>query len=130
MRALYTFNISSLMDASTTWGATNHQVPCGELLHHLQLPRRAITDVSSHLILQQHLLWSSGYLGYLAFTITGNVNFLALGVKKGPGERGRGHGEERGQEGQAGVRNYEEFLILLYSTRKLSTATNQFPCLV
>ena len=35
----------------------------------------------------------------------------------------RGHGEERGQEGQAGVRNYEEFLVLLYSTRKLSTAT-------
>ena len=74
MRALYTFTISSLLDVSTTRGATNYyQVPRGEFLHHLQLPRRASTDVSSHLILQQHLLWSSGYLGYLAFTIAGNT---------------------------------------------------------
>ena len=103
-RALYTFTISSLMDVSTTCGSTNHQVPCGELLHHLQLPRCAITDVSSHLNLQQHLLWSSGYLGYLAFTINGNTNFLALGVKKGPEEEGHGDtGEERGQEASRGA---------------------------
>ena len=35
-------------------------------------------------------------------------------------------GGERGDEGQAGVRNYEEFLVLMYSNRKLSTAPNQF----
>ena len=28
------------------------------------------------------------------------------------------------------LRNYGEFLVLLYSTRKLSTATNQFSYLV
>ena len=39
-------------------------------------------------------------------------------------------GGERGDEGQAGVRNYEEFLVLMYSTRKLSTAPNQFLYLV
>ena len=44
-------------------------------------------------------------------------------MKKGPEEEG--HGEERG-EGQAEVRDYEDFLVLLYTTRKLFTATNQF----
>ena len=43
-------------------------------------------------------------------------------MKKGPEEEG--HGEER--EGQAEVRDYEDFLVLLYTTRKLFTATNQF----
>jgi len=85
-----------------------------------------LSDVSSQANLQHHLLWS--YFGYLAFTISGTIYSLALGVKKGPGERR--HGEERGHEGQAGVRNYEEFLVLLYSTRKLFTATNQFLYLV
>ena len=87
-------------------GSTDHQVLCGQLLHHLQLLRCAITDVSSHLNLQQHLLWSSGYLGYLAFTINGNTNFLALGVKKGPKEEGHGkegHEEERGRETSRGA---------------------------
>ena len=55
-------------------------------------------DVSSQLNLQQHLPWSSGYLGYLAFTIN-----LALGVKQGPGEEG--HGEEGGEEADEGGRN-------------------------
>ena len=64
-----------------------------EFLHHLQLPRCVVTDVSSQLNLQYPLLWSSGYLGYLAFTITSNTYFLALGVKKGPEEEG--HREER-----------------------------------
>ena len=44
-------------------------------------------------------------------------------MKKGPEEEG--HGEER-EEGQAGVRDYEEFLVLLYTTQNLFTATNQF----
>ena len=102
-------------------GSTDHQVLCGQLLHHLQLLRCVITDVSSQLNLRYPLLWSSGYFGYLASTITSN--FLAFGVKKGPEEEG--HGEERG-EGQAEVRDYEDFLVLLYTTRKLFTATNQF----
>ena len=80
---------------------------------------------------QHHLLWSSGYFGYLAYTITGTIYSLALGVKKGPGERGHGDtGRREDTEGQAGVRYYEEFLVLLYSTRKLFTATNQFLYLV
>ena len=95
---------------STTWGT--HTSPpsafgCSRML----------SDVSSR-----------GYLSYLAFTISGTIYSLALGVKKGPGEGE--HGEEGGHEGQAGVRNYGEFLVLLYSTRKLSTATNQFLHLV
>ena len=95
------------------------------------LASQMFPDVSIQLNLRYPLLWSSSHLGYLAYTITGTIyRFLALGVKEGPGERGRGHGEERGQEGQAGVRNYEEILVLLYSTRILSTATNQFLYLV
>ena len=43
---------------------------------------------------------------------------------------GRKWGGERGDEGHAGVRNYEEFLVLMYSTQKLFTATNQFLYLV
>ena len=64
-----------------------------------QLPRCAINDVSSQLTLQQHLPWSSGYLGYLAFTIN-----LALGVKQGPGEEedtGRRRRQTKGQQGSA-----------------------------
>ena len=64
-----------------------------------QLPRCAINDVSSQLNLQQHLPWSSGYLGYLAFTIN-----LALGVKQGPGEEedtGRRRRQTKGQQGSA-----------------------------
>ena len=53
-------------------------------------PGCSATDVSSQLNLQHHLLWSSGYLGYPAFTITSDITFLALGVKKGPGEGGHG----------------------------------------
>ena len=89
-RALYTFTISSLMDVSTTWGAQTTRYCVGEILHHLQLPGCSATDVSSQLNLQHHLLWSSGYLGYPAFTITSDITFLALGVKKGPGEGGHG----------------------------------------
>ena len=111
--ALYTFTISTLMDVWTTWG--NHQV----------LPP-GITSPSAasgcSWTFQHQLLWSRGYLCYLAFTITGlkdvlrclqpvfNLRhhllwsgvclaitissiILTLGVKKG--SREGGHGEER-----------------------------------
>ena len=97
-RALHTFTISSLLDVSTTRGATNYyQVPRGEFLHHLQLPRRASTDVSSPLqppaasTLEQWLPRLPG------LHHRRQHNFRALGVKKGPGEKG--HGEERGHQG-------------------------------
>ena len=116
--ALYTFTISALMDVSTTWGVQTARYCRWELLHHMWLP-----DVSGcYWKFQHHLLWSRGYLRYLAFTITGLkdvlrclqpvVNLwhhilwsgvflaitissiiLTLGVKKG--SREGGHGEER-----------------------------------
>ena len=65
--ALYTFTISALMDVSTTWGVQTARYCRWELLHHMWLP-----DVSGcYWIFQHHLLWSRGYLRYLAFTITG-----------------------------------------------------------
>ena len=128
MWALYIFTISSLMDVWTTWGVQTTRYCVRELLHLLSFP--AVPPLMS----PASSTSSTIYSGVEATAATGPspspvpATFLALGAKKGPGEGG--HGEERGDEGLAGVRNCEEFLVLMYSTRKLSTATNQLLYLV
>ena len=62
-----------------------------------------LSDVSSQANLQHHLLWS--YSGYLAFTISGTIYSLALGVKQGPGEGE--HGEERDTRDKQGCATME-----------------------
>ena len=127
-QALYTFTISSLMDVWTTWGVQTTRYCVRKLLHLLSFPD------DPPLMSPASSTSSTIYSGVEATAATGPspspvpATFLAPGVKKGPREGG--HGEERGDEGLAGVRNYEEFLVLMYSTQKLSTAPNQFMYLV
>ena len=123
-RALYTFTISSLMDVSTTWGAQTIRYHVGNYFTTSSFPD--VPSLTSPAISTS----SSIYSGAVATSATwpspspATLNCQALGVKKGPGEEGHGDtGRREDSEGQVGVRNYEEFLVLLYSTRKLSTAT-------
>ena len=126
MRALYTFTISSLMDVSTTWGAQTTRYHVGSYFTTSSFPDvpSLMSPASSPPAASTLEQWLPRLPG-----LHHHQRHHLPGSRCEEGTRGggsRGHGEERGHEGQAGVRNYEEFLVLLYSTWKLSTATNQF----
>ena len=125
-QALYTFTIFSLMDVWTTWAVQTTRYCVRELLHLLSFP-----DVSP-LMSPASSTSSIIYSGVEATAATGpSPSPVQPSCSRcEEGTQGGGHGEERGDEGLAGVRNYEEFLVLMYSTRKLSTAPNQLLYLV
>ena len=84
-------------------GSTDHQVLCGQLLHHLQLLRCAITDVSSHS--------TSGilYSGAVATSATWPppspaTSWLSVG-RRGPRRRDTGRREEKGKQGCATMKS-------------------------
>ena len=107
-------------------GSTNHQVPRGELLHHLPstVPSLMSPTGSTSSIIYSGVEQKLPRL-HLAFTITDVTNFLALGVKKGPEG---GHGEERGDtgaEGAAGKRDFGSLTTSVYTSTSLSTSPSQ-----
>ena len=120
VRTLYTFTISSLKDVSTTWRTHSSPPPalgCSQML----------SDVCGQFNLQHHLLWSSGYFGYLAFTISGTIYSLALGVKKGPGERGHGdtgrREDRRDKQGCATMKSSSYYCTALGSSPQPQTSS-------
>ena len=91
-QALYTFTIFSLMDVWTTWAVQTTRYCVRELFHLLSFPD--VSPLMSPASSTSSIIYSGVEQKlprlHLAFTITDVTNFLALGVKKGPGEGGHG----------------------------------------